>query len=102
MAPRAPKMKEGPSGLNLALGLAGAGFDAYGTYKAGQAPKGFIDPPNYDALKAPTGIGNNTPFGRCGVGNLGLIVQSGPQLIEDWIINGISIRSNKTSWFSSS
>lgn len=64
MAPRAPKMKEGPSGLNLALGLAGAGFDAYGTYKAGQAPKGFIDPPNYDALKAPTGIGNNTPFGR--------------------------------------
>ena len=66
MAPRAPKMKEGPSGLNLALGLAGAGFDAYGTYKAGQAPKGFIDPPNYDALKAPTGKGNNTPFGGAG------------------------------------
>ena len=66
MAPRAPKMKEGPSGLNLALGLAGAGLSAYGTYKAGKAPKGFIDPPNYNTLKAPTGIGNNIPFGGAG------------------------------------
>ena len=63
MAPRAPKMQDGPSGLSLALGLAGVGLDAYGTYKEGQAPKGFIDPPNYDALKAPPGIGNNNPFG---------------------------------------
>ncbi len=54
MAPRAPKMQEGPSGLSLALGLAGAGMDAYGTYKAGKAPNGFIDKPITD-LRAPTG-----------------------------------------------
>lgn len=54
MAPRAPKMQTGPSGLNLALGLAGVGLDTYSTYKAGQAPKGFIDKPITD-LRAPTG-----------------------------------------------
>ena len=53
-APRAPKMQTGPSGLNLALGLAGVGLDTYSTYKAGQAPKGFIDKPITD-LRAPTG-----------------------------------------------
>lgn len=63
MAPRAPKMQDGPSGLNLALGLAGAGMDAYGIHKAGQAPKGFVDAPNYNTLKAPTGVGNSNPFG---------------------------------------
>ena len=63
MAPRAPKMQEGPSGLGLALGLAQTGLGAYSSAQAAKAPKGFIDTPNYDALKAPTGIGNNTPFG---------------------------------------
>ena len=63
MAPKAPKMQDGPSGLGLALGIAGAGLDAYGTYKAGQAPKGFVDGPNYNALKVPTGVGNSNSFG---------------------------------------
>ena len=46
-APMAPKMQDGPSGLGLALGLAGAGFDAYKTYDEGRAPDGF----NLDNLR---------------------------------------------------
>ena len=48
-APMAPKMQDGPSGLGLAIGLAGAGFDAYSTYKGGKAPDGF----NLDNLRIP-------------------------------------------------
>ncbi len=75
MAPRAPKMQDGPSGLSLALGLAGAGMDAYGTYKAGQAPEGFM---NYDVLKAPTGVGNTTPFGSSGWNPIGNSIDWAP------------------------
>jgi len=58
-APRAPKMQEGPSGLGLALGLAGVGMDAYGAAKAAKAPKGFIDPPSPPANRLKVG----NPFG---------------------------------------
>ena len=39
-------MQDGPSGLGLALGLAGVGMDAYGAAQAAKAPQGFIDQPN--------------------------------------------------------
>ena len=45
-APQAPKMEKGPSGLGLALGLAGVGLDAYSAAKAAKAPKGFKEQPN--------------------------------------------------------
>ena len=47
MAPQKPQMEKGPSGLGLAVGLAGAGLGAYQQYKSLQAPKAF------DSLKIP-------------------------------------------------
>lgn len=45
MAPQKPEMREGPSGLSLALGLAGAGLSGYSAHLKNKAPKGFMDTP---------------------------------------------------------
>ena len=57
MAPQRPEMQEGPSGLSLALGLAGAGLSGFGKYNSLKAPKGFMDPtpkPNTQSMKIAT------------------------------------------------
>jgi hypothetical protein len=41
MAPQKPQMEKGPSGLGLAVGLAGAGLGAYQQNQSLQAPKAF-------------------------------------------------------------
>ena len=41
MAPQKPQMEKGPSGLGLAVGLAGAGLGAYAQHQALKAPKAF-------------------------------------------------------------
>jgi len=41
IAPQKPQMQKGPSGLGLALGLAGDGLGAYQQYKALKAPEAF-------------------------------------------------------------
>lgn len=50
IAPQKPQMQKGPSGLGLAVGLAGAGLGAYQQYEALKAPKAFTDKPS---LKIP-------------------------------------------------
>ena len=55
VAPQAPKMQDGPSGLGLALGLAGVGMDAYGSAQAAKAPQGFIDQPSSPANRLKVG-----------------------------------------------
>lgn len=58
MAPQKPEMREGPSGLSLALGLAGAGLSGFGKYTSLKAPKGFMDKPtpkpNISSMKIAT------------------------------------------------
>lgn len=41
MAPQKPQLEKGPSGLGLAVGLAGAGLGAYQQHEALKAPKAF-------------------------------------------------------------
>jgi len=55
MAPMAPKMQNGPSGLGLALGLAQTGIGAYSSAQAAKAPQGFIDQPNPPANRLKVG-----------------------------------------------
>ena len=51
MAPQKPQMEKGPSGLGLALGLAGAGLGAYQQHKSLQASNAFNN--GGEALKIP-------------------------------------------------
>lgn len=61
MAPQKPQMEKGPSGLGLALGLAGAGVGAYQQHQSLQAPNafnvgggsGFGNTPNLSSLNIP-------------------------------------------------
>ena len=55
VAPQAPKMQEGPSGLGLALGLAQTGLGAYSSAQAAKAPQGFIDQPSTPANRLKVG-----------------------------------------------
>jgi len=53
IAPQKPQMQKGPSGLGLALGLAGAGIGAYQQHQSLQAPKAFDNGGGAGSLKIP-------------------------------------------------
>ncbi len=55
MAPQKPQLENGPSGLGLALGLAGAGLGAYQQHQALKAPNAF------DSLSIPKGKSSSPP-----------------------------------------